>query len=128
MEEKYRQAFSEVSCILKMMPEELCNNIPNSFKSFIEENKSDRYVKDISLPIEEQNLSSEAIAILAIIYENFLKDKFSSLNNCRDENLEKDERDVIKSNIVESNKQLIEVKKEKWYQKIFRLLKSFLRK
>lgn len=70
MEEKYRNAFSEVYCIIENMHPDNRN-----FIRFLEEVKNDDYIPDpqkINLFLKE-NLMKETKIILAIIYEKNFK-------------------------------------------------------
>ena len=72
MEKKYREAFSEISEIIKLMPESLRKKIPNDFINNIELNKDNEYNPIIKEPIEEQKLKRETEIILGIIYRDYL--------------------------------------------------------
>ena len=72
MEKKYKEAFSEISGIIKIMPEYLRKKIPQDFINNIEENKDNDYNPVIKEPIEEQRLKRETEIILGIIYRDYL--------------------------------------------------------
>lgn len=69
---EYAEAFSEVYEILKLMPDELLNKIPQNFKIFIEQEKSKKYNPIIKEPIEDYELRTETIIIMGLIYRDFL--------------------------------------------------------
>lgn len=75
LEENYRKAFSEVSEVLKAMPDNLLKKIPNKFINIVEKEKLDNYKIRLCDNIEEQVFSEEAIIILGIIYKDFLCDE-----------------------------------------------------
>ncbi len=75
MEENYRKAFSEVSEVLKAMPDNLLKKIPEKFIDIVEKEKLDNYKIRLCDSIEEQVFSEEAIIILGIIYKDFLCDE-----------------------------------------------------
>ena len=75
MKEEYREAFSEVEQILKLMPTNLSNKIPTKFKNIISLEKSKTYIPQISEPFEECELKEETKIILAVIYRDFLCSK-----------------------------------------------------
>ncbi|HOZ54818.1 MAG TPA: hypothetical protein PK993_02060 [Clostridia bacterium] len=75
MEENYRKAFSEVSEVLKAMPDNLLKKIPNKFIDIVEKEKLDNYKIRLYDNIEEQVFSEEATIILGIIYKDFLCDE-----------------------------------------------------
>lgn len=75
LEENYRKAFSEVSEVLKAMPDNLLKKIPNKFIDIVEKEKLDNYKIRLCDNIEEQVFSEEATIILGIIYKDFLCDE-----------------------------------------------------
>lgn len=75
MKENYREAFTEIIEIFKLMPITMINKIPNNFIKMIEENMSKTYIPNISEPLENCNLKNETKAILYLIYRDFLCDE-----------------------------------------------------
>jgi len=75
LEENYRKAFSEVSEVLKAMPDNLLKKIPNKFIDVVEKEKLDNFKIGLCDNIEEQVFSEEATIILGIIYKDFLCDE-----------------------------------------------------
>ena len=76
MEEKYRNAFSEVYCIIENMHPNIRKRINIKFIKFLEENKNNDYIPDsakINLQSTE-NLMKETKIVLAILYDKNLKD------------------------------------------------------
>ena len=148
MEEKYKEAFAEVSEIFKLMPESMVNKIPVGFRNIIEKEKSLTYKTDIREPLEECKLKDETIIIMALIYRDFLcskeeKEKLlqrdaEELKKAEDELQEKYNVDnIFKKNKTTTeekqeeqveDKSLVEVKEEKWYQKIFNMIKGLFKK
>lgn len=150
MKEEYREAFSEVSEILKLMPEELKNRISEEFINMIEKEKSKEYFPNIQEPIEEVTLKKETIVILGLIYRDFLcsleekqqlyeeeKQKLKLLNQELEEVKEKiNYNDMLKnisktkneslsdeSEKEDTDKQMVNVSTEKWYKKLLNLFK-----
>ena len=80
MKEEYREAFSEVEQIINLMPINLANKIPLDFKKIIQLEKSTTYIPNITQPIEQCELKTETIIILAIIYRDFLCNKEERAN------------------------------------------------
>ena len=66
--------FSEVYEIINHLTQELRNKIPSDFVEFVSKNKDNNYVSEIDFTknINEQKISKETRAILAIIYRDFL--------------------------------------------------------
>ena len=151
MKQEYKEAFTEVNEIIKMMPIELVNKIPSKFREMIVEEKDKNYIPDIKEPIEKCKLKNETIIILGLIYRDFLCSP-----NERKKLQEKDARELqevekaIEEEIREKynpddifknrNKIVLQeeqpseetrmtiVQEEKWYQKIFNLIKGLFRK
>ena len=151
MKQEYKEAFTEVYEIIKLMPTELSDKIPNEFIKIIEEEKDSTYYPKIKEPIENEKLKDETVVILGLIYRDFL---------CSEEErkflLEKEERELkefeqeldkkmrekynpddlfknnkkkIKGDLNSNSKDnVIIYKKEKWYKKIIDIIKKFFKK
>ena len=148
MEEKYKESFAEVSEIFKLMPESMVNKIPVGLRTIIENEKSTIYKPDIKEPLEECKLKDETIIIMALIYRDFLcsKEEKEKLLQRDAEGLKKAEEELHEKydvdNIFKKNKtvvekkqeenveetSLVEAKEEKWYQKIFNMIKGIFKK
>ncbi len=76
MRREYEEAFAEVDEILKLMPVEISSKIPTQFKQIISKNRAKDYRVQIREPLEldEKNFKTETIAILGLIYRDFLAD------------------------------------------------------
>ena len=136
------EVYTDISIIINMMPAEMKNKISSNFISFIENNKSDKYVSNIDpkIPLKEQNIRKETKEILGIIYRDYLCDekereelikknnkKIEEMNNTYDiKNVFEKRSNNIKE--INNEKQLIVVKQEKWYYKIFKFFKNIFRK
>ena len=94
----YTNAFSEVYTIINILSEKLKKNIPTQLLELIEKERNENYdfKYNDSLPIDEQDISSEAKAILTLIYRNYLCDS--------DEKKELDE--------------IFEINEKKYYEKL----------
>ena len=70
----YKKRFVEVDEIIKNMPKEDFDKIPNDLISIIRKNKDSNYVwkYDKSKKLADQNLSKDTIAILAYINTEFI--------------------------------------------------------
>lgn len=70
----YQNALAQIDAILKFMPEDLLEKIPNSFLNLIEQKKSKSYMVnlDLELSLEEQNLLKETRIILSLLYRSYL--------------------------------------------------------
>ena len=151
LKQEYKEAFTEVNEIIKMMPIELVNKIPSKFREMIVEEKYKNYIPDIKEPIEKCKLKNETIIILGLIYRDFLcsPDERKKLQEKDARELQEVEKaieeeirekynpdDIFKNRnkIVLQEEQPSEetrmtiVQEEKWYQKIFNLIKGLFRK
>ena len=147
MKEVYREAFSEVDAIFELMPLNLLKKIPEKFKQIIKSEKSINYKPIISEPIEEFELKEETVIILALIYRDFLcsneeKEKLKlrdaqKVRDAEDEIREKYNPDEIfknrnnhKIDINEDvvTKTSIAVMEEKWYEKLFNIVKRIFKR
>ena len=148
----YEMAYVEVLAVLKNYLSEFeFNKIPKERIDFFENNKDNNYHFEINkdFPIEKQNLSEKANAILVILYRDYFaneqqKQVLKQILELNDKIKEKDKQiNNEKFNILFENKKsnetvedekhtnevrLIEVKKEKWYKKFFMCLKRAIKK
>ena len=75
MEEKYKNAFSEVYLIISNMNPELKKRINKEFIEFLKDNKNNNYIpkpQKISL-YKPENLLKETKIVLAILYDKNFK-------------------------------------------------------
>lgn len=72
MKKEYREAFTEVNEIFKIMPVELLSKIPVKFRKIIAENKAEDYKVEIEEPLNEEKLKVETVVLLGLIYRDFL--------------------------------------------------------
>ncbi|MBE5812802.1 MAG: hypothetical protein E7314_04025 [Clostridiales bacterium] len=145
MNQKYKQALSEVEYVLTQLEPEEKAKIPETFKNFVIENKCKWY--EIS---DDDELSEEALAILAIIYRKFLApiEEREELERIYQKKLKKEKEEIklieesirkvsgeqINYNFVQPNiakkemnsAELINYEKEEWYMKLFKKIKKIL--
>ena len=145
MKQEYKEAFTEVIEIIKMMPDELANKIPSKFKEMLEDESDKEYTPNIQEPLEQQKLKNETIIILGLIYRDFLcspdekrnlqeKDarELQEMQKALEEELREkyNPDDIFKKrtqpieNEKVEEKSLTVVQEEKWYQKIFSIIKN----
>lgn len=79
MSDKTKKVYSEVYAFLNIVSEEDRNKIPKKLKEMIEEEREKEYTPSYTfeIPIEEQEISDEAIAMIALLHLNYW---------CEDEN------------------------------------------
>lgn len=148
MKSEYREAFTEIYEIFKLMPQKLLSKIPKKFYEMIEEEKSTEYSPNIKEPLEQQKLKNETIIILGLIYRDFLcspeEKKMLQEKDARElqevqKALEDEIRqkynpdDIFKKKVEEELKQQnvetrMIVVEEKWYYKILNLIKNLFKR
>lgn len=148
-----KKALSEVSVIIKEMPEELSSKISIKFKNVIEEEKDREYHPDINELVIKNNMLPETTIILGMIYKDFLcsEEEKQMLKEKERENFQKehekksemysydklfkqDKNDLLKSlkdektlDIQEKESQkLIEIK-TKWYKKVLEFFRNIFK-
>lgn len=138
-----KQAFSDLSIIIKMMPQDMKQKISSNFINLIEHHKDNNYISHINpnIPIREQELSDTTKALLALIYRDYLCSKEErniliieenkKLKKIENENRIKYEINFEKRNktskVVDTCTDLIEYKKETFFTKIITKLKKILK-
>ena len=148
MEDNYKKAYKEIVEILKYVPEESINKIPQEMRNMFEEKQLKTYdfQIDTNKTFDEQELLKETKAILANIFRDYwatpyqkekieAKEKYDRqkseekktkkynphnlFENKNSEKIENENTDVEKiSNLP------LEVKKEKFYEKIIQFFKK----
>ena len=152
MKQEYMEAFTEVNEIIKLMPEELVDKIPSKFREMINEEKDEQYKPDIKEPLEKCKLKEETIIILGLMYRDFLcspeerkklheKDakelqevkkaiEEEARQKYNPEDLFKNKKNEEKVTYKEETeeKSMTIVQEEKWYQKIFNIIKNIFKR
>ena len=134
MEEDFKEAFYEVNEILKTMPKEMLEKIPNKFKELVDENKSNTYNKKIDGLNNLDSLKKETIVILGYIYRDFLCDEEEKKKIIENEKKELEKLysydNLFKQSIEEKkedeciSKELVKIEKNKWYMNIVRFFRE----
>ena len=152
MKPEYREAFEEIYEIFNLMPKELLNKIPTKFYEMIKEERDTNYFPNIQEPLEKQKLKNETIIILGLIYIDFLcspderkklqekdarelqevqkaiEEEIRERYNPDDIFKKRNQNNIEESNNKEESTSMIVIQEEKWYQKIFNLIKGLFRK
>lgn len=147
MEDNYPKAYKEVIEILKYVPQESVNKIPqtmiDTFKAKMDVNYD--FKVDINKSFEEQQLLDETNAILANIFRDYwatpyqkerieAKEKYDRQKAEEEKRVQYNPDDIFKKkqpakeikNVENYNENLpIEVKKNNFYQKIINFFKRF---
>lgn len=151
--QKTKQAYSEIDAFIEILPEDKKRKIPKNMKEFFKEQKDKGYKKeiDINIPVEEQNLKEETLALIALLYIKYIceneeekrdleeiyaenerkhrekiKNKYSveKVMQKRNEDYNKSK---FKENRVANEKYLVEYK-ESIFKKIINKIKKFLKR
>lgn len=145
MEDNYPKAYKEVIEILKYLPQESVNKIPNNMLEMFETKMDKEYffTVDIDKTFEEQTLMKETESILANIFRDYWATQYQKERILAKENYDRQKaeeekakkynsNDIFKNNtkIIQDDKQEeishlpIEIKKEKFYEKLINFIKK----
>lgn len=141
--EEINKRLVEVDYILKKLDNKYINKIPSEVWDYITENKDKNHVfkYDDEKTLAEQNLSIDTISILTYVNMEYLMEEeakrelLTLLKN--DEMIAEQKKrkkynpdDLFKNKKAEQKEQvsLVEVKIEKWYEKLFSFFKNMFRK
>ncbi len=146
MSDKTKKVYSEVYAFLNIVSEEDRNKIPKKLKEMIEEEREKEYTPSYTfeIPIGEQEISDEAIAMIALLHLNYWcedeneKERLNEIFNenekkYQDELREKYNPDNLFKNKKYKEEQLSEeqtnsVAMVEYKETIFRKLKEWFRK
>lgn len=144
--DKIRKAYSEVDEFIELLSNNVKQKIPQNLKQIFKEEKDKEYVKNIKadIPIIEQDLLEETLAIIAMLNLNYICEDEKEKERLRKiyENNEKKYQDIfqvdfnadevfgIKQEDYSSNQkeQIIILQKETIFQKIIKKIKRLFRK
>ena len=133
----------EVEYILRKLDDEYINKIPQEVWDYINKNKDKNYVfeYDNDKILSEQNLNIDTISILTYINMEYLlkeKERRELLELFKKDDMVAEQQKKEKYNpedLFKNKKEepkepisLIEVKIEKWYEKLFSFFRKILRK
>ena len=146
METDYKQAFTEVLEILKHCNQNILKKIPNQFLDFLKQNIDENYKVNINFNDEnwENSTKEETQQILALIYRDYIVSPEKRNQLIQEEKAEeikieeelrqkynvdnifkKEKRSTTKNESAQE--QLIEIKKEKWYKKLYHKILEILK-
>lgn len=144
---EYANAYSEVLEVLNNMSKEDYNKIPKDMLEMFKTNCNNEYQfrYDLNKKFEQQEISKRAKLILAILFRDYWatpyqKEKIIAKQNYERKKLEQQKFEKYNPERIFENKRqpiieeikninsMIEVKEEKWYQKIFKLIKNLFKR
>lgn len=72
--QKTKQAYAEIDAFIEVLPEDKKRKIPKNMKEFFKAQKDKEYKKeiDINIPVEEQDLKEETLALIALLYIKYI--------------------------------------------------------
>lgn len=144
MNEIYANAYQEVIEVLKYTKREDLIKIPkfkiDLYKKYM--NKNNNFKIDKNKPLEEQNLSNEAKAILANLFKDYWATDYekqrieekekNDLEQIAKEKYSVDnlfkKKEVNQENASNDDTNLEVIKEEKWYNKLFNKIKNLFYK
>ena len=140
MEDNYLKAYKEVYEILKYVPKEDYQKIPEDLIKTIENNmdKNYEYKIDFNIDFSEQPMLRETMAIMAIIYRDYWADekqreaiiKKQNYDIQKEEEKKKELAEETNLNVNKNEEEelsLVEYHKS-WYIKFIEVIKKFLKK
>ena len=139
-----KQTYSEIDEFLELLDEKTKNEVPAKLREFFKKEKDNDYHKEIdpNISIKEQNLKKETLALIALLnLEYWCKDEkekerlkkiyANNENKYQEELREKYNPDNIFKNAnteaIKEDVALVEVKEEKWYQKVLTFFRRILK-
>jgi len=143
---EYANAYSEVLEILKFISEDEFNKIPKEKIDFYEKNanKSYDFIYNPLQTLDEQNVSKVTKCIIAILFRDYwatptqrekiiAKQKYDRIQIEKSKVEKYNPNSIFKNSNLNKEKTkknetaLIEIKNEKWYERVFSFLKKFLK-
>lgn len=141
---KYANAYSEILEILKYLTPEDYEKIPKEkievFETYANKDYSFNY--DLDKTLQEQNVSKTARTIIGILFRDYWaseeqRDKIIKFQQQERIRIEKEKQERYKNeDIFKNNNEiqpteevaLVEVKEEKWYQRLFSFFRNIFKK
>ena len=144
-----RQAYTEIDNFIELLDEYNRNKIPKKLREFFKKEKDNNYTKiiDSNIPIQEQNLKEETLALIAMLnlqywcedeeekqrlkkvysenerkYQDVLREKYNPDNLFK--NKKKTNADVFSTQQMS----MVEYKKDTIFTKIKKFILSFVKK
>lgn len=140
-----REAYSEIDIFLSLLTDEQINMIPDTLKELFKREKDPDYIKGIdpSVPIEDQNLKPETLALIAFLNLKYwctdeeekerLRKVYSQNQELCDSTLQVgyNPEEMFKDKNQEVNEeetQITEYKKETFFKKLFNKITKLFKK
>ena len=140
---EYENCLVELDEVLSYLSKENLQKIPEEIRNVIKSKKNKEYMwkYDESKPLNEQKLSRKTIAMLSYLNMEYLlneeqkkvMEEIHKLNQQKFENEQSKKYNTddlfknTKSNTLQTESTLMEVKKQKWYKKILIFMKNIFK-
>ena len=140
---EYENCLVELDEVLSYLSKENLQKIPEEIRNVIKSKKNKEYTwkYDESKPLNEQKLSRKTIAMLSYLNMEYLlneeqkkvMEEIHKLNQQKFENEQSKKYNTddlfknTKSNTLQTESTLMEVKKQKWYKKILIFIKNIFK-
>ena len=141
---EYEKCLVELDEVLRFLSVEDRNKIPEDIRNSIKELKDKNYTwnYDSSKELKEQKLNRKTISMLAYLNMEYLlndeqKELMKKIHQNNEEKLEKSKQEKYNPNKISKNANtegikeevaLVEIKEEKWYQRILTFFRRIFKK
>lgn len=116
MDIKTKETYSEVYGVLELLGEDYIRRLPSKMYNMIEEERLKEYNPSYSMPIKNESIKKEALAIIAVLHLNYwceTEEEKSRLNNLFENNYTKYQDELRNMYIVNNNEKETEKETEK---------------
>ena len=141
MEKKYAKAYTEVLELLKHIPKEEYNRIPETEIQFYENNcdKNYKFIYDETVELKDQKISKEANAVIIAMYMNYFANekqkeiidevlKQNSINQEKEKKEKYNTENIFKEKNQENLPIQVSEKKENIIKRIINIIKGLFAK
>ena len=142
-----RQAYTEIDTFIELLDEYNKNKVPKKLREFFKKEKDCNYTKviDVNIPIKDQNLKEETLALIAMLNleywcedeeeKNRLKKIYSDNEKKYQEQLREkyNPKDIFKNKkeqnyeAVQENVAMVEYKKDNIFVRLKKLIKNIFK-
>lgn len=116
MDIKTKETYSEVYSVLELLGEDYISKLPSKMYNMIEEERLKEYNPSYSMPLKNENIKKEALAIIAVLHLNYwceTEEEKRRLNNLFENNYTKYQDELRNMYIVNNNEKETEADTEK---------------
>ena len=116
MDIKTKETYSEVYGVLELLGEYYIRRLPSKMYNMIEEERLKEYNPSYSMPIKNENIKKEALAIIAVLHLNYwceTEEEKRRLNNFFENNYTKYQDELRNMYIVNNNEKETETENDR---------------